>query len=487
MTLSVSSVVNVTVSLSPTAAAERNFGSILILGSSGIVTTAERLRAYTNLDDIAVDFGTTAPEYKAAALFFAQSPQPSLAYLGEWAQSATSASIRGGVLTLADQAIGPFQAITSGTLSLSINGTVKNLTALDFSDDDNLNAVAGTLTTALTSAGTVTWNAAAARFEIVSATTGITSTITAAADGAVASLLKMQASQAEAPVAGVAAETLVDAVADLADKSSDWYGLVVAAAGVDDDDVLAVAAFIEGVGTSRVYGVTSQDAQELVTGQTTSLGYRLAQLKYQRTFWQYSSSNPYAAASAFGRAFTVNFDGSNTTITLKFKQEPGVVAEDISASQAAAINANHGNVFVKYNNATAILQQGVVANGYYFDEVHGLAWLQNAVQTAVYNLLYTNPKIPQTDAGVNQLVTTINRTLDQSVTNGLVAPGVWNAAGFGSLSQGDTLSTGFYVYAPKIATQSQADREARKAPPIQIALKLAGAVHSADVLINVNR
>lgn len=487
MTLSVSSVVNVTVSLSPTASAERNFGSILILGSSGVISTDERLRAYTSLEDIAVDFGTTAPEYKAAALFFAQSPQPSLAYVGEWAQTATSASIRGGVLSAGDQAIGPFQAITAGDLSLTINGSLQDLTGLDFSGDDNLNAVAGTLTEALTSYGTATWNAAAARFEIVSSTTGATSTITAADDGAVANLLKLQASQAGTPVAGIAAESLVAAVAAQADRSSDWYGLVVAATGVATSDVLAVAAFIEGAGTSRVYGVTSQDAQELVTGQTTSVGYQLGQLDYQRTFWQYSSNSPYAAASAFGRAFTVNFDGANTTITLKFKQEPGVVAEDISASQAAAISANHGNVFVKYNNATSILQQGVVANGYYFDEVHGLAWLQNAVQTAVYNLLYTEPKIAQTDAGVNKLVTTINRTLDQSVTNGLVAPGVWNAPGFGALAQGDTLSTGFYVYAPKIATQSQADREARKAPPIQIAVKLAGAVHSADVLINVNR
>lgn len=487
MTLSVSSVVNVTVSLSPTAAAERNFGSILILGSSGVINTSERLRAYTDLADVAQDFGTTAPEYLAASLFFAQSPQPSLAYIGEWAQDDTSASIRGGVLSPADQAIGPFQAITDGDLTLTINGTAQHLTGLDFSGDANLNAVAGTLTTALTSYGEVTWNAAASRFEVTSSTAGASSTITAAVDGEVANLLKLQASQAGTPVNGMDAESLAAAVAVLADRSSDWYGLVVAADDVDAADVLAAAAIIEGTGTSRVFGVTSQDPQELVPGQTTSLGYQLAQLNYQRTFWQYSSTNPYAAASAFGRAFTVNFDGANTTITLKFKQEPGVAAEDISASQAAVIDANHGNVFVKYNNATSILQQGVVANGYYFDEVHGLAWLQNAVQSAVYNALYTNPKIPQTDAGVNQLVAAINRTLDQSATNGLVAPGVWNAPGFGALNEGDTLSTGFYVYAPKIATQSQADREARKAPPIQIAVKLAGAVHSADVIISVNR
>ena len=35
--------------------------------------------------------------------------------------------------------------------------------------------------------------------------------------------------------------------------------------------------------------------------------------------------------------------------------------------------------------------------------------------------------------------------------------------------------------------QAQSDREARKAPPIQIAVKLRGAIHFVDVAITVNR
>jgi hypothetical protein len=64
---------------------------------------------------------------------------------------------------------------------------------------------------------------------------------------------------------------------------------------------------------------------------------------------------------------------------------------------------------------------------------------------------------------------------------------VWNSAGFGTLNQGDFLAKGFYVYAPAVATQNQSDREARKSVPIQVAAKLAGAVHTIDVQITVNR
>ena len=48
------------------------------------------------------------------------------------------------------------------------------------------------------------------------------------------------------------------------------------------------------------------------------------------------------------------------------------------------------------------------------------------------------------------------------------------------------LTKGYYVYAQSVNTQMQADREARKAPVIQCAIKLAGAIHSTEILINVN-
>ena len=38
-----------------------------------------------------------------------------------------------------------------------------------------------------------------------------------------------------------------------------------------------------------------------------------------------------------------------------------------------------------------------------------------------------------------------------------------------------------------VAEQAQSEREQRKCPPIQIAAKLAGAIHFVDVQIDVNR
>lgn len=377
--LPVSNVVNVDVIMSPTAATGRNFGSLLILGTSTVIPVSERIRLYTGSEEIGADFGEDSPEYAAALVYFSQSPQPTQVYVGRWAKTLASAE-SGSVETLA-------QAISA---------------VLQFTN---------------------------------------------------------------------------------------WYGLGIA----DDEDltaaeITATAAAIQASSLSRVFAVTSDDSGIIDSASTTDIASTLKAAGYGRTFVQYSTKSKYAALSAFGRAFTVNFTGNNTTITLKFKTELGVTYETLTSSQAAAVDAKNANVYVYYANDTAILQQGVMSNGDFFDERHGLDWLQNYVQTNLFNLLYTSTtKIPQTEAGITRLLSNVEQSLDQAVSNGLVAPGVWNGGDIGQISAGDTLTKGYYVYAQPLSSQAQADREARKAPLIQAAIKLAGAVHYADVQINVVR
>lgn len=377
--LPVSNVVNVDVIMSPVAATGRNFGALLILGTSTVIPVTERIRQYSAIEDIGDDFGVDSPEYEAATIFFSQSPKPTLVYIGRWAK------------TLAEGEAG-------------------------------------------------------------------------------------------------AVETLLQAV-NACLQYTNWYGLAIAdSADLVEADVISVAAAIEASSLSRILAVTTADVNVLVAGNTDNIGYKLKAAGYARTFWQYSSSSKYAAISAFGRAFTVNFTGSNTTITLKFKTEPGITYETLTTAQAAAIDAINGNVYVYYANDTAIIQQGVMANGDFFDERHGMDWLQNYVQTNLYNLLYTSTtKIPQTDAGVTRLMTNVEASLDQAVNNGLIAPGVWNGGPIGQIESGDTLTKGYYVYADAVANQAQSDREARKSPVIQAAIKMAGAIHYGDVQINVVR
>jgi len=497
--LSVSDIVNVDVNLSPIAAGTRNFGSLLLLGNTPTIAVGEDPREYSQMEGVAADFGVNDPEYQAAAAFFAQSPKPNFLYIARWAATAAAAKLNGGFL--ADAAPGDFTGISDGELSIEIDSVlvtanVADSTSIDLAGETSLNGVASAIQTALSAFSTgaeVIWNSSFSRFEVTSGTTGVTSTIayatpTAGTGTDLAPLLGLTVEYASAPFQGVDAQELDQAVQDQANRSTAWYGLALAAEATDDA-IVATADVIEAQGTSRIFGVTTQDPQTVDSTIVDDLASRLMEGGYARTAIQYSSSDPYAFVSAMGRAFTVNYTAQNTVITLKFKQEPGTQAELLNTTQARTLADKNCNVFVKYNNATAILQEGVMCNGDYFDERHGLDWLQNYIQTNLYNLLYTSQtKIPQTDPGVNQLQTNVERSCAQAVVNGLLAAGVWQSTVvFGSLHTGDTLPKGYYTYAAPIRTQSASDRAARKSPAIQVAAKLAGAVHSVDVIVNVNR
>lgn len=490
--LSVSDVVSVNVLLAPTAAVGRNFGSLLIVGTSPVIDATERLRDYTTLAAVASDFGTTAPEFLAAQAFFSQSPMPSHVKIGIWAQNGAPASLKGATMTPAQAAtaLAAIQAVTAGTFTITIGATVETLTALDFSTSANMNAVAAVIQARITPAGSCTWDGT--KFIINTATATAASVITYATSPTgvdVAGLMGLKAtSGGPALVAGIDPETAVKAVQVLTSMTSGWYAMTLAPTGpVLDTVYLQVAAMIEGSAPVRVFGITLSSQASYNPTSQTDLGAMLSLSNYSRTITQFSS-NPYAICSFFGRALGVNFQGSKTVLTMKFKQEPGVIAELLTESQSAALTAKHINEFVRYANATAIIQEGWMANGRFWDEVHGLDWLSNQVQTDLFNVFYQSlTKIPQTDDGVHVLLTQVEATLSQAVVNGLIAPGVWNAEGFGQLSRGDLLPKGFYVYAPLIATQSQADREARKAPVLQAAIKMAGAIHSVNCIISVNR
>jgi len=492
MTLAVSRNIAVAVTLTAAAAQAQNLNTLLVLGSSPVIDTQERYRTYTSLTAVGGDFGNTTPEYLTASAYFAQSPRPAAIRIGRWAKTSTSGVLRGAKLSTAQQSLSPWNAITTGSFSLTKNGgSATPITGLNLSGATSLNQVASIITAALTGA-TMVWNSVFQRFELTSSVTGTTSSIaflTATGSGQdISAMLLMQTGQGGYSVQGINAETALDA-ATLFDANYGqlWYALMMPE-GVTADH-LAVAAFIEGTNNQHFYGVTTQDAATLsAASYSTTLAYTLKESGYDRTTVQYSSSSAYAVASLIGRNLVVDYTGNNTVITSMYKQEPGVVPEDLNETQANALKDLNVNVFVKYDNGTNIVQYGNVCSGHFIDEIMGCAWFAVTVQNRLWNLLYTTvTKIPQTDKGMAVLTTGVEAVCQQAVDNGLFAPGVWNNGGFGTLVQGDFLPEGYYVYAGPMATQDPADRAARKATSIQCAGKLAGAIHTLSLAVTVNQ
>ena len=109
------------------------------------------------------------------------------------------------------------------------------------------------------------------------------------------------------------------------------------------------------------------------------------------------------------------------------------------------------------------------------------------MEVAGWNYLrQTNTKIPQTERGMTGLKSAYAEVCERFVNNGVAAPGIWNTAipfGNPELFTENIEKKGYYVYSLPIARQSQEEREARRAPVCQIAVKLAGAIHFSSVIV----
>jgi hypothetical protein len=490
--LNVGRLVNVTVDLSPVATARRGFGVLLLMGDSDVIPLTERLRTYTTIDALAGDFGVASPEYAAALLYFSQSPKPKTLMVGRVSLEKTPAILQGGFLNDAAQKIAEWNVIQDGTLTVRINGADVKIENLDFSSETNLNGVASKITDAATAQG-FTCEFDGTCFTIKTTATGAAAQIayaqpTAGSGTDLADKMLLTEAAAWSVTDGTDGETLLEAVQDAADKSAAWYGLALATkATFTNAEKIALAQYIEAATPARVCGFTETDGRILSAVYETDLASQCKKLSLARTLVTYSQ-NENAVTSIFGRAFSVNFSANRSVITLMYKQQPSVVAENLTETQAGVLESKNCNVFVNYSNDAAIIQEGKVASGAYFDEIHGLDWLADALQNAIWNLLYqSKTKIPQTDDGQNQILNACASVCEEGVKNGLIAAGTWNSDGFGELERGQYLDAGYYLYSEPMADQDQSEREQRKAPPIQIAVKLAGAIHTVDVAVSVNR
>lgn len=281
-------------------------------------------------------------------------------------------------------------------------------------------------------------------------------------------------------------ESISDALTRVNNVNSTWYGFTFAnTAALVKADILEAAAWAEP--RIKIFGYTTASADSLDAAIVTDAATELKTLLRSRTIGQYDNNDPYAVISAMSRIMSVDFTAKDSTITLKFKQEPGVTPIDVTETQRQALAGKNLNYYTYFGDS-AMIAEGVVAGGRFIDEVIGLDWLQSIIENQVFGYLYTRTtKVPQTDRGVASLVHQATIGFDAAVNCGLLAPGQWNGSDLGEIKNGDFLPKGYYVYAPKVASQSQSDRELRKSPPIQAICKGAGAIHLVDIAITFER
>lgn len=278
-------------------------------------------------------------------------------------------------------------------------------------------------------------------------------------------------------------ETPLVAVTACRDSNTDWYACYVC--GAADADIEAVAGYIQTVTPAAVYFYDTQDAN-VASGTTPNVMSTLQTNKYNRTWGIYTAEVEYAGAAAMGVAMGLNTGLANSAFTLDLKTLIGITTDDLTTTQVTAIKGWNGNVYVNFGGKYNLLTPGTMADGTPFDQILNQDTLSVDIQTACVSVLTSNPKIPQTDAGVTILVDAVSGVCAQAKKQGILAPGIWTGDPVLGLQTGTNLPNGYLVLADTIANQSSADFQARKAPPIYACCKFAGAIQDVTIGIVVN-
>lgn len=298
-------------------------------------------------------------------------------------------------------------------------------------------------------------------------------------------------------------ETWLEAAQKCRAQNSEWY--VFCPLGTDDADIAALAAWAESADPDTVLAYTTHGTDNLSAytadeddgdeDPPTEIFKTLSEKNYRRSFGQYCGQDdtPDAVVATMGYAMGANRGTNNSSYTLAYKTLPGVTTDDLTETQITyvcgtpAASGVNGNCYITRADTYDILQQGRMADGSSFDEILQLDMLKNDIVLNIMDLLTSKKKIPQTESGLASIVNVINTACDKYVNTGFIAPGKWNGGEVLNLEDGTYLTDGYLVQAEEIDDQSQADRDARKAPPIYVSIKLAGAIEYITIEVNVNR
>lgn len=332
--------------------------------------------------------------------------------------------------------------------------------------------ISGTMTPAFTFNGT--------QFYAQSGSSGTSSGISVTSPSVLSRMLGLDDGRS---TSGIAGEESVDDALNACEAAIAFYGLVLTRA-FTDAEALQAANWTEG--HTKLFGHATGDQNAKVAATTTDFPAIAEAQALGRTCAAYNDPpglSDYLMVSALARQLAVDFSQPNSTITLMFRQCPGVTPSNINLNDKQVLDGKNCNYYTNFGTFP-MFATGILSNGTWIDQRHGLDYLAQHLADAAFGGVVTVSKIPQTDKGLAYLTGLLEVAMQDMVNCGLIAPGTWRGSGIANVvNTGEYLPTGYKIYAAPISSQSEIDRMARKAPPITIVCKGAGAIQNIDVFV----
>lgn len=479
--------VNVSLAATPSGLAEFNTNSIAIFTNEA-AGFSENYQAYMTPSAVEADFGTNSLTYKMARALFTPVPNfrtgGGVLYIFPFDGTNATAP----TLTTADISanIDNFKTVTNGVVNLTIDGVATQVEGLNFS---NISTIQDIVTVLNNQNLDVYIEAVGNTIKFTSKRYGTNANVSISAATGTGTDLNgsdyLKGADA-VTVAGTNAggQTLAQAVT--AGMQQVYFGGVLTTQYVDNTTLQANSTaiqamdcdYFEAMNSLKDIAITGQAIKAAGNGKTRTLAYS-----------QNAETAKVAIATYASIAKSVNYNGSNTANTLNLKTLTGIVGDSgLSDTYVLSAQTNGVDIYGITGGISCVYSND---NNGYTDDIEANLWHKKATEVAGWNYLrQISTKIPQTEEGMTGLRNAYGQVCERALRNNTIAPGTWNSAiPFGDPEdfKNAIAEQGYYIYSIPVAQQSQTEREARKAPVVQIALKRSGAFHFSEVIINVER
>lgn len=400
----------------------------MFLTTNGLVPTGG-VMGFSTADDVAAFFGSASEEYRVASVYFAgyknSFKKPRQVFFGSRVNVAAAAWLRGAKFT---GTLAQLQAVTAGTLDLSINGTSIALKALDFSSATSLSGCAAVLQTALSAVLASTqcaYSSQTGAFQVTSPTTGEASTITYAEEGTLATLLGLTQAKGATLSQGSDALDVAANMRSIRGATENWATFTFLYSA-SDDEMLELSAWASAQGVEYLFVCWSTDSNLKNQVDTTSIAYKLKEANAGATTLIFGDQ--VYAAFIMGTAASIDWDRTQGAITFAFKAQDGLAPTIDNATEATTLLGKKCNLYGTYatrNDDFVFLYDSNMYGDYNFiDPFINAIWFNNALQVAIMNGLSMSPRVPYNEDGYTQIRSWCQDPINRARRNGVIDPGL---------------------------------------------------------------
>lgn len=491
-TVPLSYTINVSVSTAPLGLGEYNTNTIALFTNEQPLSISPYIWA-VNAQDAINEYGTNSLTAKMAQAIF--TPVPNLrtgnGQLLIFPYKATNAT-PGSTTTVAitDSIITALKLISSGDLTVTIDGVDYTISGVNFTQINTVSDVISILKNQYLDCDIKVVETNKIQFTSRNYGTSSAIALKATTGGTGTDLYGSSyfdgANQVSVTGAAQTGTTLAEAVAQA--EEIGYFGGVLTTQIMDNAGVEAAATAIQAKDHVYYENIQALSNIAILGGAIKAAGLRKTRLLAKTDEGSDISKTAIATYSTIAQS--TNYSGTNTALTMNLKELTGIKPDgNINSTYYNIAKTNGVDIYASTEGLSCVYS---FDNGYYTDDATNLLWLKKALEVAGFNYLRkTNTKIPQTEAGMTGLKNAYELVCSQGVRNGVIGTGLkWNESiPFGNPEdfQRNIEEKGYYIYSIPVAQQSQAEREERIAPVVQIAIKLSSAIHSSNVIVQVQR